>query len=96
MKIHNTTPKQLVRVAIKKHKEKTMYLNFDNCTHKSAVDELTMYVNSLNIPITTKGLTTTLIVREYKDSKNGVSQSIPLRGVNVLDMFNLLSEKFSF
>ena len=96
MKIHNSTPKQLVRVQIKKHKEKTMYLNFEQCTHKSAVDELTMYVHSLNVTISSRGNDkTTLIVRDYQNARNGTSVSIPLLNTSVIDICNLLKEHYA-
>lgn len=95
MKIYNPAPIKLIRVSISKAKEKCMYINFIDTTHKQVIDELIKLVDSLNLSVLLRGDRVRLDIRECVGGKNGKSRTISFVGLNVLELHEKIIKKYS-
>ena len=95
MKIYNPEPLHLIRVSISKAKEKSMYINFIDTSHKEVIDNLSKLVDSLNLSVLLKGDRVRLDIRECLGGKNGKSKTISFVGLNVLEVHEKIIKKYS-
>jgi hypothetical protein len=95
MKVYNPEPIKLIRVSISKAKEKSMYINFIDTSHKEVIDNLIKLVDSLNLSVLLKGDRVRLDIRECIGGKNGKSRSISFVGLTVVQVHEKIIKKYS-
>ena len=95
MTVYNPEPIPLIRVSITKAKEKTMYINFKDTTHKEVIDNLIKLVDSFNLSVLLKGDRVRLDIRECLGGKNGKSRSISFVGLTVAQVHEKIIKKYT-
>lgn len=95
MKIYNPEPLRLIRISISKAKEKSMYINFIDTSHKEVIDNLIKLVDSFNLSVLLKGDRVRLDIRECIGGKNGKSRSISFVGLTVAEVHEKIIKKYS-
>ena len=95
MKIYNPKPVYLIRVSISKVKEKSMYINFIDASHKEVIDNLSKLVDSLNLSVLLKGDRVRLDIRECLGGKNGKSKTISFVGLTIAEVHKKIIRQYS-
>lgn len=94
MKIYNPLPIQVIRLQISNQNEQdTYYLNFIECTHYEAIENIKSIIEDLKLPMFQSGYSTKLAFRDCEGAANGKSKSISFKGLSAKQTYELILEK---
>jgi len=90
MKIFKQQPIDLIRVRIYKDNEHVKYLNLCDTTADEVLEMCKQVILKQNLSPFATGKRTSIEVREAKGAKNGKAQSIPFKGLEVDETYELI------
>ena len=85
----------IIRIMIQKQGQASLYLNLEETTVDEVINFITQLMGKQHISPLTTGKVTSIIIREYKDRKNGKSKSISVRGIEPKRVLDIITKSIT-